>query len=160
MPSFDIVCELDKHEGANAVDQANREIGTRFDFKGVDASYTLSDKEITLTAESKFQLSQMLEILHNKLAKRQIDLKHLESKEPVLQGKTATQVLTLQEGIPQDKAKNIIKQIKDQKFKVQSAIQGDQVRVTGKKRDDLQEVMAYLRKAELELPVQFTNFRD
>jgi len=126
----------------------------------VDASYTLSDKEITLTAESKFQLSQMLEILHNKLAKRQIDLKHLESKEPVLQGKTATQVLTLQEGIPQDKAKNIIKQIKDQKFKVQSAIQGDQVRVTGKKRDDLQEVMAYLRKAELELPVQFTNFRD
>ncbi len=160
MPSFDIVCELDKHEAANAVDQANREIGTRFDFKGVDASYTLSDKEITLTAESKFQLSQMLEILHNKLAKRQIDLKHLESKEPVLQGKTATQVLTLQEGIPQDKAKNIIKQIKDQKFKVQSAIQGDQVRVTGKKRDDLQEVMAYLRKAELELPVQFTNFRD
>lgn len=160
MPSFDIVCELDKHEAANAVDQANREIGTRFDFKGVDASYSLSDKEITLLAESKFQLSQMLEILHNKLAKRQIDLKHIEAKEPVLQGKTATQVLTLQEGIPQDKAKNIIKQIKDQKFKVQSAIQGDQVRVTGKKRDDLQEVMAFLRKAELELPVQFTNFRD
>lgn len=160
MPSFDIVCELDKHEAANAVDQANREIGTRFDFKGVDASYVLSDKEITLTAESKFQLSQMLEILHNKLAKRQIDLKHLESKDPVIQGKTATQVLTLQEGIPQDKAKNIIKQIKDQKFKVQSAIQGDQVRVTGKKRDDLQEVMAFLRKAELDLPVSFTNFRD
>lgn len=160
MPSFDIVCELDQHEVANAIDQANREIGTRFDFKDVDASYAVKDNEITLTAESKFQLAQMLEILRNKLAKRQIDMKHLEEKEPTLSGKTATQIVTLQEGIPQDKAKNIIKQIKDQKFKVQAAIQGDQVRVTGKKRDDLQEVMAHLRKAELELPVQFTNFRD
>lgn len=160
MPSFDIVCELNKHEVANAIDQASREVGTRFDFKGVNATYEIKDLEITMKAEADFQLKQMLEILQNKLAKRAIDLRHLDVQESVPSGKTVSQVIKLQEGIPQDKAKILIKMIKDEKFKVQSTIQGDQVRVTGKKRDDLQEVIAFFRKSEFELPLNFNNFRD
>ena len=160
MPSFDVVCELDKHEVANAVDQASREVTTRFDFKGVDATYKYEDKKITLRAEADFQLSQMLDILRQKLTKRAIDLGHLKPGDPVTQLSRAEQVVTLQEGIDQESAKKIIKKIKAQKFKVQTAIQGDQVRVTGKKRDDLQDVIGFLKKEETDLPLQFTNFRD
>ena len=160
MPSFDVVCELDKHEVANAVDQANREVGTRFDFKGANANYRYEEKKITLRAEADFQLHQMVDILRQKLTKRQIDIRHMKIADPVIQHKSAEQVVTLQEGIDQDVAKKIIKLIKEQKLKVQTAIQGDQVRITGKKRDDLQEVIAFLQKEDIGLPLQFNNFRD
>lgn len=160
MPSFDIVSTINKHEVTNAVDQANREVGTRFDFKGSDASYNYSVDKITLKCETDFQLKQMLDILHTKLAKRQIDLAHLETAEPVIQHKNAQQVITLKEGINQETAKKIVKMIKDKKMKVQAAIQGDQVRVTGKKKDDLQEVIAMLRKENVGIPLQFENFRE
>lgn len=160
MPSFDIVCELDKHEVANAVDQANREVTTRFDFKGSNANYKYEKDTITLKAEADFQLQQMLEILRHKFTKRQIDLAHMKVADPVIQHKNAQQVVTLEEGIKQDVAKSIIKLIKEQKMKVQAAIQGDQVRVTGKKRDDLQAVISLLEKSEIGIPLQFGNFRD
>ena len=160
MPSFDTVSEMDMHELGNAVDQANREVTTRYDFKGVDATFDLKKTEIVLSAEVDFQLKQMLEILHQKCAKRGVDLKHLQSKEPELAYKKATQVVEMQQGISTEQAKKIVKLIKAQKFKVQATIQGDQVRVTGKKRDDLQAVMAFLRAQELDVPLQFENFRD
>lgn len=160
MPSFDIVCELDQHEMTNAVDQANREVANRFDFKGTDARYELNKGAIKLLAETEFQLQQMMDILRTKLTKRNIDLGHIKVETPVLQHKSAVQTVTLQEGISADIAKKIVKLIKDQKFKVQASIQGEQVRVTGKKRDDLQEVIGYLRQAEVGLPLQFNNFRD
>lgn len=160
MPSFDIVSELDKHELTNAVDQANREVGTRFDFKGSGAKFSYVEAGITLRAEVDFQLQQMMDILYQKMTKRGVDIQHLKPEEPVVQYKSAVQQVGLQEGIEQDVAKKIIKMIKDRKFKVQSQIQGDKVRVTGKKRDDLQAVMAILREAELGAPLQFVNFRD
>ena len=160
MPSFDIVSTLNKHEVTNAVDQANREVGTRFDFKGSGATFIYAGTTITLKAETDFQLKQMLDILQAKLAKRQVDLAHLEMGEPIIQHKNSQQVITLKEGIAQDIAKKIIKMIKDQKFKVQATIQGEQVRVSGKKRDDLQEVIAMLRKQNIGIPLQFENFRD
>ena len=160
MPSFDIVCELDQHEITNAVDQANREVGNRFDFKGSEANYELSKESIKLSAETEFQLQQMMDILRTKLTKRNIDLGHIKEEKPVIQHKTAEQVLTLQQGLTSEVAKKIVKMIKDKKLKVQTAIQGDQVRVTGKKRDDLQEVMGFLRQEEVGLPLQFNNFRD
>lgn len=160
MPSFDVVCELDKHEVANAIDQANREVGTRFDFKGINASFELSDNKIIMRAEADFQLKQMLDILCNKLAKRKVDLGHLKEEAPVVQHKSAQQLITLQEGIGTEIAKKIVKLIKGQKLKIQAAIQGEQVRITGKKRDDLQMAIAFLREQELGLPLQFNNFRD
>lgn len=160
MPSFDIVSTLNKHEVNNAVDQANREVGTRFDFKGSGATFIYAGTTITLKCETDFQLKQMLDVLQTKLAKRQVDLGHLEMGEPVIQHKNAQQEITLKEGIAQDVAKKIVKLIKDQKFKVQATIQGEQVRVTGKKRDDLQDVIAMLRKQGVGIPLQFENFRD
>lgn len=160
MPSFDVVCELDMHEVSNAVDQANREVSARFDFKGSHVEYKLEKDAIKLEAESDFQLNQMLEILKNKLAKRGVDLKHLNIQAPEIQLKKAEQIVKLQQGIDTEKAKNIVKLIKGEKLKVQPSIQGDKVRVTGKKRDDLQEVIAFLKKQELGLPLQFDNFRD
>ncbi|MEW5756787.1 MAG: YajQ family cyclic di-GMP-binding protein [Pseudomonadota bacterium] len=160
MPSFDVVSEVDMHEVTNAVDQANREITTRFDFKGVDARFERKDDEITLCAEVEFQLQQMMDILRNKLAKRGVDIACLEAKDPEIAGKQARQAVKLRQGLDQPLAKQIVKMIKDSKLKVQTQIQGEQVRVSGKSRDDLQEVIAMLRKAELELPLQFTNFRD
>ena len=160
MPSFDIVCEVDQHEVANAVDQANREVSNRFDFKGSDAHYTAKDTQITMHAEVDFQLQQMLDILKQKLTKRGVDIAHLQPGEPELQHKKATQNITLQQGIDQPTAKKISKCIKDNKLKVQSAIQGDQVRITGKKRDDLQAAIALLKENILDLPLQFNNFRD
>ncbi len=161
MPSFDIVSEVDSHELANAIDQANREVGTRFDFKGTDSSFTLKDNVITVSTESDFQLKQMIEILKLKLSKRGIEVGHLEYGEPTIQLKSAKQNVTVRQGVDAEAAKKIVKLIKDEKMKVQASIQGDQVRVSGKKRDDLQEVIALLRKQEhISIPLQFKNFRD
>lgn len=160
MPSFDVVSEIDMHEVTNAVDQANREVTTRFDFKGSGAKFELNDKVITLHGEADFQLKQMQDILRTKISRRGIDLDCLESGSVEHAGKQVRQAVTLREGIDQALAKKIVKQIKDSKLKVQAQVQGEQVRVTGKKRDDLQSVMALLKSAELELPLQFTNFRD
>lgn len=160
MPSFDIVSEVDHHEAANAVDQANREVSTRFDFKGTDSSFELDGQEIRLKTESEFQLGQMLDVLYGKLSKRGVDLDCVETSEPEIMAKTATQKATIREGIDTELAKKIVKTIKGSKLKVQAAIQGEQVRVTGKKRDDLQATMQLLRDAELGQPLQFKNFRD
>ncbi len=160
MPSFDVVSEINHHELANAVDQANREVTTRFDFKGTDSSFELADKAIVLKTESEFQLQQMLDVLYAKLAKRGIDLAAVDPQEPVIMAKTASRQVLVREGIDADTARSIVKKIKAEKLKVQAAVQGDQVRVTGKKRDDLQQVIQLLKNAELELPLQFTNFRD
>lgn len=160
MPSFDIVSQIDAHEAANAVDQANREVATRFDFKGSGAEYALEERTVTLQAQSEFQLQQMLDILQTKLTRRGVDIACLEIAEPETSGKLARQRVTLREGLDAPLARQIVKRIKDTKLKVQAALQGDQVRVTGKKRDDLQQVMAVLRDSKIELPLQFINFRD
>ncbi len=160
MPSFDIVSEVDHHEIANAVDQANREVATRFDFKGTDSTFEVNEQVITLKTESEFQLGQMLDMLYAKLAKRGIDLEATEAGEPVIQAKTATRQVTMREGIDTPLAKKIVKHIKASKLKVQAAIQGDQVRVIGKKRDDLQQAIALIKEEDFGLPLQFTNFRD
>lgn len=160
MPSFDVVSEVDSHELSNAVDQANREVTTRFDFKGTDSKFELDGQVIKLSSGSEFQLQQMYDILCGKLVKRGIDIVALEKSEPVVQAKTATQTITVREGIGSDDARKLVKLIKDQKMKVQTAIQGDQLRVTGKKRDELQAVIALLREADIGLPLQYRNFRD
>lgn len=160
MPSFDVVSELNEHEVSNAVDQANREVGTRFDFKGTNATFELKDLVVTLSAPTDFQLKQMLDILNLKLSKRGIDLACLQVDEPVITGQTARQTVTLRHGIETELGKKIQKLIKESKLKVQAALQDKQVRVSGKSRDDLQAVIAMLRRANLEMPLQFTNFRD
>ena len=160
MPSFDVVSEVDMHELSNAVDQANREVNTRFDFKGSDAKFDQSGSELTLMAQSEFQLEQMMDILRIKMVKRGVDIGSLEVDEPETVNMRARQKVTVRQGIDKDLARKIVKLIKDTKLKVQSAIQGDQVRVTGKKRDDLQQVMAMLKEQKLGLPLQYTNFRD
>lgn len=160
MPSFDIVFELDKHEVTNAVDQANREIQARYDFKGVAASFTQNGEEVQMEAEVDFQLKQMIEVLRAKLISRGIDIKCIEEKTPELAGVKARQTLLMKQGLDQVNCKKITKVIKDSKAKVQTQIQGEKVRVTGKKRDDLQEVIALLKDADIEMPLQFNNFRD
>jgi len=160
MPSFDVVSEVDLQEVNNAVDQANREIGTRFDFKGVDARFERKDNEVELTAEADFQLNQMLDILRDKLAKRSVDVRALELRDPQPSGKLMHQTVVVRQGIDKDLARRIVKMIKDQKMKVQAAIQGEKVRVSGKKRDDLQGVIAMLKDSKVDLPLQYNNFRD
>jgi uncharacterized protein YajQ (UPF0234 family) len=160
MPSFDIVSEVDSHQFTNAVDQASRIIDTRFDFKGVDAKFERKDLTVTVFAESDMQLEQMEDMLRAALIKCNIDPKAMELGDMETAGKQVKKLVTLKNGLESDLAKKIVKRIKDEKLKVQAQIQGEQVRVTGKKRDDLQEVMAMLRGAELEQPLQFTNFRD
>ena len=160
MPSFDIVSELNPHEVANALDQANREVGTRFDFKGTGAKFELAELVITLSAPADFQLKQMMDILKLKLTKRGIDIVCMKVDEPVVTGQTTKQVATLRQGVDTELGKKIQRLIKDSKLKVQAAIQDKQVRVTGKSRDDLQAVIALVRGGKLELPLQFTNFRD
>lgn len=160
MPSFDTVSEVDEHEIKNAVDQANREITTRFDFKGIKASFTYNDGKITLLAEQEFQLEQMLTILRLKCTKRNIDVACLEPEKVLTNLSEARQLITIKQGIDKDTAKKITKLIKDSKAKVQAAIQGEQVRITGKKRDDLQECIALLKEQKLGVPLQFVNFRD
>ncbi len=160
MPSFDIVSELNAHEVANAVDQANREVGTRFDFKGTNAKFELNGFVITLTAQADFQLKQMMDILRLRLSKRGIDVACMKIDEPVMSGQTAKQVVTLRQGVDAELGKKIQRLIKDSKLKVQAALQDKQVRVTGKSKDDLQAAIALVRGAKLDLPLQFTNFRD
>ena len=160
MPSFDVVSEVDMHEISNAVDQANREITTRFDFKGIDASYALKDAKINFQAEAAFQIKQMQDILEQKLTKRGIDLKSLKYGEIEEAMQHAKQEAAVLEGIETDMAKKIVKIIKEAKLKVQVAIQGNQIRVTGKKRDDLQDVIALLKDAKVDVPLQYNNFRD
>lgn len=160
MPSFDIVSELDMHEVTNAVDQSNRELQMRYDFKGIDARFELNESSVTLIAEVDFQLQQMLDVLRTKMTGRKIDIRCLEIKDQETANMRARQEVILKQGLDQPFAKKIVKMVKDAKLKVQSQVQGEQVRVTGKKRDDLQSVIAFLREAELELPLQFNNFRD
>ena len=160
MPSFDIVSQVDMHELGNAVDQASREVTTRFDFKGSGATFELADGEIKLKAEVEFQLQQMMDILRTKLAKRSVDVAALDAQEPQMTGKEARQSVIVRQGIEAELGRKIVKMIKEKKLKVQAAIQGDQVRVTGKKRDDLQQVIAMLRDADIDLPLQYINFRD
>ena len=160
MPSFDVVSEVDKHELTNAVDQANRELSTRFDFKGSDARFELDDATITQTAPSDFQLKQMLDILRQRLTARSIDVRCLDVAEPEINLATAKQKITVKQGIEQPVAKKIVAAIKAAKLKVEAQINGDKLRITGKKRDDLQTAIALLRKSEFEVPLQFDNFRD
>lgn len=160
MPSFDVVSELNSHEVANGVDQANRELAQRFDFKDTGARFTLEGFTVTLQAQVDFQLKQMLEILKLRLGRRGLDLKCLEVKDPEITLSSARQQVLLRQGIDADTAKKITRLIKDSKLKVQGSIQGEKVRVTGKQRDDLQAAMQMLRAAPLDLPLQFDNFRD
>jgi uncharacterized protein YajQ (UPF0234 family) len=160
MPSFDVVSEIDMHELTNAVDQTNREIANRFDFKGVDAKVKQEANVLTLQAQVEFQLKQMIDMLVLKLTKRGIDVEALEEGKVQETLNRATQIVTVRRGIESDLARKMVKTIKDSKMKVQAAIQGDKLRVTGKKRDDLQKVMALLREAKVGLPLQFVNYRD
>ena len=162
MPSFDTVSELDSHELTNAVDQANRELSQRFDFKDTGASFELNEKESTVSmkAPAEFQLRQMLDVLTQRLAKRGIDVRCMEKKDPVSNLAEARQDIVLRHGIDQEAGKKLQKLLKEAKLKVQAQIQGEQLRVTAKQRDDLQAAMALMRKAELDRPLQFKNFRD
>ncbi len=160
MPSFDVVSEIELHEVRNAVDQARRELETRFDFRGVEASFELEEAVITMTSEAEFQVSQMYDILRLKLTKRGVDISCIELKDPEINLARCKQVVILRQGIDAEAARKIQRAVKDSKLKVQAAIQGDKLRVTGKSRDDLQATIAMLRSAKLDLPLQFNNFRD
>lgn len=160
MPSFDIVSEVDLHELSNAVDQANREVANRFDFKGSNARIEQNQYELTLITPSEYQVRQMADILDGKLSKRGIDIGSLERGKITESHNEARQIIIVHHGINQEFGKKLVKQIKSSGLKVQASIQGDQVRVNGKKRDDLQQIIAMLRQNKQELPLQFTNFRD
>jgi len=160
MPSFDVVSEIDTHELSNAVDQASRELAQRFDFKGTNAAFELEDATVTMSAEAEFQLKQMLEILKLRISKRGIDVKCLEIKDPEVNLAKAKQQVIVKQGIDADTGRKVSRLIKDSKLKVQAQIQGDKVRIIGKKKDDLQEAIAFLRKSDVGLPLQFNNFRD
>ena len=160
MPSFDVVSDFDAHEASNAVDQANREVTTRFDFKGTGSKFALDGQTIQLTSQSDFQLQQMLDILRQKIAKRGIDVGCMQEEEPEITGSEARQKVILRKGIDTPLARDLVKKIKSAKLKVQAAIQGDKLRVSGKKRDDLQAVIAMLKDADVDLPLQYENFRD
>lgn len=160
MPSFDIVSEIDMHEITNAVDKARKDLGNRWDFKNVEADIEQDDKGVTVSAEQEFQLEQLIDILRMAFASRNIDGRALSEDGESKSGKLVKQHFVLKQGLEPDMAKKIVKLIKDAKLKVQSSIQGDKVRVTGKKRDDLQTAIALLRETELDVPLQFNNFRD
>ncbi len=160
MPSFDVVSEIDMHELSNALDQVNREVGTRYDFKGSDASVEQQDNVIKMEAANEFQLDQMRDIVHLKIAKRGIDIGVLDAGNVETSNQRARQSLVLRQGIDTVTAKKIVKIIKDKKMKVQASIQGEQVRVTGKKRDDLQSTIQVLKESDIDLPLQYNNFRD
>jgi uncharacterized protein YajQ (UPF0234 family) len=160
MPSFDAVSELNTHEVANAIDQANRELAQRFDFKDTGARFELKEFTLTLHAQVDFQLRQMLEIVKLRLSKRGIDVACLEIKEPQTTLSAAHQEVVLRHGIDAETARKMTRLVKDSKLKVQASVQGDKLRISGKQRDDLQAAMALLRSAKLDVPLQFTNFRD
>ena len=159
MPSFDVVSDFDSHEASNAIDQANREVNTRFDFKGTGSKYSLDEQVVSMTTQT-FQLQQMLDILRQKLAKRSIDIGCMQEEEPEFSGSEARQKITLRRGIDTPLARDMVKKIKSTKIKVQTAIQGDKLRVSGKKRDDLQAVISMLKEEDVDLPLQYENFRD
>ena len=160
MPSFDVVSEVDLHEITNAVDQTNREVSNRFDFKGSSARVEQNEHLITVHADSEFQIRQVIDILHKKMAKRGIDIAALSEGEVIVSGKQARLEITVRHGIDQDTARRLVKLIKATKVKVQASIQGDKVRVSGKKRDDLQSIISNLKDSSTELPLQYINFRD
>ena len=161
MPSFDIVSEVDMHEVNNAISQANREVDTRFDFKGVDAKFAVTEEsEVMVSAEVDFQIRQMLEILRAKLVKRGVDIKSFVEGEVETTGQKAVMRVKIQQGIDSEIARKVVKKVKETKIKVQTAIQGDKLRVSGKKRDDLQNVMSVLKESNLGIPLQYNNFRD
>jgi|SRR5579862_1488264 len=160
MPSFDVVSELNAHELMNAVDQANRELSQRFDFKDTGAVFELLEHTVTMKAQVDFQLKQMLDILKLRLSKRGIELAYLDAQDPQITLATAQQEIVFKQGIDQETGKKISRLIKDSKLKVTAALQGDKVRVTGKSRDDLQQAIQLLRGSKLETPLQFNNFRD
>ncbi len=160
MPSFDVVSDYDAQEARNAVDQANREVNQRFDFKGTGSTYELENPVITLRSQSDFQLRQMIDILHQKLTKRGIDIACIDEKEPEITGSEARQQLILRSGIDSDLARKLVKLVKGSKIKVQAAIQGEKLRISGKKRDDLQATIRLLKDADIDLPLQYENFRD
>ena len=160
MPSFDVVSDFDAHEAANGVDQANREVNTRFDFKGTGSKFVLDKQLITLTTQSDFQLQQMLDMLRQKLAKRGIDIGCLDEQEPEITINEARQNVIMRRGIESELARKLVKTIKSSKIKVQAAIQGDKLRISGKKRDDLQATIRLLKDTDVDLPLQYENFRD
>lgn len=160
MPSFDVVSEVDMHEVTNAVDQANKEVGTRFDFRGSNARYERVESVVNMRAESEFQLQQMLDILQTKLTRRNVDISCLDVAEAEVSATQARQSVTIRQGIDTELARSLVKLVKGTKLKVQASIQGEQIRVTGKKRDVLQQVITELRSAQVELPLQYKNFRD
>ena len=160
MPSFDVVSDFDAHEAANGVDQANREVNTRFDFKGTGSKFVLDKQLITLTTQSDFQLQQMLDMLRQKLAKRGIDIGCLDEQEPEITINEARQNVIMRRGIESELARKLVKTIKSSKIKVQAAIQGDKLRISGKKRDDLQATIRLLKDTDVNLPLQYENFRD
>jgi len=160
MPSFDVVSEVEINEVTNAVDQANRELGTRFDFKGTNAKFELDGTKVTMRAPNEFQLKQMFDVLTARLSSRKVDIRCLVLDTPQINVNEAWQLANVRQGIESDTAKKIVKIIKNEKLKVQAAIQGEKVRVTGKKRDDLQDVIALLKEANLDVPLQFENYRD
>ena len=160
MPSFDVVSQVDKHELTNAVDTASRDIANRFDLRGTSAKIEREESVLTLHADSEFQLDQLLDVLRKRMAGRHIDLRCLDLGEVLTNLAGARRTVTVKQGIEQAQAKKIIAKIKDAKFKVDTAITGDKLRVTGKKRDDLQSAIALLRQSEFELPLQYDNFRD
>lgn len=160
MPTFDVVSEFDAHEAANAVDQANREVNTRFDFKGTGSTFALEGNVVAMKSQSDFQLQQMLDILHQKLSKRGIDVACIKAEDIVVTGSEARQNIILRQGIESDLARRLVKEVKASKMKVQVAIQGDKLRVSGKKRDDLQAAIALLKDLEVDIPLQYDNFRD
>ena len=160
MPSFDTVSEVDMHEVTNAIDQAKRELGNRWDFKNVDADIVLDNQKIVFSAQQDFQLDQLIEILQMAFAKRGLDVRALSDSGDSKAGKLVKKTFDLKQGIDQAISKKMVKLVKESKIKVQVAIQGEKVRMTGKKRDDLQQAMALLRESEIDIPLQFNNFRD
>ena len=160
MPSFDVVSEVDLHQLTNAVDQAQRIVTNRFDFKGIEASFERNERTVIITAEAEFQVTQMEDMLRSALVKCKIDPAAMDCSEILASGKTVSQTVVLRHGLDSDQCRKVVKKIKESKLKVQAQVQGEQVRVTGKKRDDLQQVMALLRDGEFGAPLQFSNFRD
>ena len=160
MPSFDVVSQVDKQEVTNAVDQANRELATRFDFKGTNAKFDVEDDQITLRAPNEFLLRQMYDVLTKRLVGRQVDIRCLKLDDPQINVSEARQLITVRQGVESEMAREIVKLIKAPILKVQVAIQGSKLRVSGKKRDELQQVIGMLKEAKLDLPLQFENYRD
>lgn len=160
MPSFDVVSEIEQHELSNAIDQANREINNRFDFKGTNSKIEMIDNTLTIISASEFQVKQIHDILETKIVKRGIDVRCLDYADILENNNEARQLVNIKKGVDKELARKIVKMIKSSKLKTQAAIQGDQVRITGKKRDDLQATIAELKQAKFEIPLQYINFRD